>query len=260
MSAPTAESHEELEVKTCLAQVTARYEGTRWQAVSCLSQYVKDDSVARRAVIRALRDPDVDVREAAAGALGPAGTEAIPGLVRALGDKGRVVHSAASSLGQIGPDAIPALVEAFPKYGLGVAYAMARIGPPALPELIRALEDPIVRGPAVAGIETMGPSAAPAVPALTVLLKYPNPGMRSIALRALAAIGEEATEAIPALMVALDDPVGYVRVGAAGTLAAIGPGAAAAVPKLWAMAQNSNLDRQLRLNCDIAVRKIQGRK
>jgi HEAT repeat protein len=84
--------------------------------------------------------------------------------------------------------------------------------------------------------------------------------MRSIALRALAAIGEEATEAIPALILALDDQVQYVRVGAAGTLGAIGPGAAAAVPKLWAMAQNSNLDRQTRLNCDIAVKKIQGRK
>ena len=135
--------------------------------------------------------------------------------------------------------------------------------PPPFPELIRALEDPIVRGPAVAGIETMEHRLRLRLfPALTVLLKDPNPGMRSIALRALAAIGEEATEAgFPALMVALDDPVGYVRVGAAETLAAIGPGSCRRCAReLWAMAQNSNLDRQLRLNCDIAVRRIQGRK
>jgi HEAT repeat protein len=254
------ESDDSLEVKTCLSQLTAKYSGARWQAVSCLSQYVKDDPQARRAVIQALRDPVADVREVAAASLGTAGKEAIPELVKALGDESKVVHSAARSFGQIGPDAIPALVKAFPKVGIGVAWALAEIGPPALPELIKALEDPRVRGPAVAGIETMGPSAGPAVPALAALLKDPNPGTRSIALRALAAIGEEAKEAIPALIVALDDPIKYVRVGAAETLGAIGPQAHAAVPKLWAMAQNSSLDRQTRLNCELAVAKIQGRK
>jgi HEAT repeat protein len=156
---PAGGSDDPLEVKTCLGQLRDKW-ANRVQAVWCLSEYVKDNPEARRAVIRALRDPDVVVRDAAASGLGTAGKEAIPGLVRALGDEGKVMRTAAKSLGQIGPDAIPALVAAFPRYGLGVAYAMARIGPPALPELIKALGDPRVRGSAVAGIETMGPSAA----------------------------------------------------------------------------------------------------
>jgi HEAT repeat protein len=244
----------------CFEQLRAASEFDRASGVGCLSRYVGDDPKARRAVIEALRDRSVEVRAAAAFSLGAAGKVVIPELVKALGDDPRVVEGAVESLGQIGPDAIPALVASFHDHGMGVAYALAKIGSPALPNLIEALDDPKVRGPAVAGIERMGPAAAPAVPTLAALLKDPSPGMRSIALRALAAIGEGARGATPDLILVLDDPVQYVRVGAADTLAAIGPGAAAAVPKLSAMAQDANLDRQTRSNCALAVSKIKGSK
>jgi hypothetical protein len=137
---------------------------------------------------------------------------------------------------------------------------LAEIGPSALPELIKGLKDPRVNALAAAGIEDMGPSAAPAVPTLAIMLSDPDPAKRLVALRAIAAIGYDAGAAVPGLIKALDDRDQDVRVMSAVTLAAIGPPAAAAVPKLWAMAQDLNLHRQLRLNCELAVNRIQGHK
>ncbi len=259
--AVAAEGEDALDLKTCLAQLKAKYSGTRRQAVSCLSQYVKDDPHARYAVMRAMHDPDVEVREAAASGLGGAGKEAIPELVRALGDEGSVVQSAVKSLGQIGPDAIPAVSTAlFEQRQLAAAWALAEIGSPALPELIKGLEDPRVNGLAAAGIENMGPAGAPAVPALARMLSDSRPAMRLIALQAITAVGHDAAAAVPALIKALDDRDQDVRVMAASTLGAVGPPAAPAVPKLRAMAQDPSLHRQLRSNCEFAVKKIQGRK
>jgi len=71
------------------------------------------------ALIRALSDPDPELRHQAARALsrmGPSVRDAVPALIRALKDPDPLVRrSAARALGQVGPDAaiaIPALVEA----------------------------------------------------------------------------------------------------------------------------------------------------
>jgi hypothetical protein len=56
---------------------------------------------------------------------------------------------------------------------------------------------------------------------------------------------------------ALDYEDHHTRVAAAATLGAIGPAATAAIPRLSAMARDASLDRQIRLNCEIALRKIQ---
>ncbi len=255
-------ARESEDVETCLGELRSGDSGGRWQAVSCLAPYVKNEPRARQAVLRALRDPSVDVREVAASSLGAAGKEAIPALVAALGDQGGVVREAARSLGQIGADAIPAVTAALldrrsSKRRVGAVSALAAIGPPALPTLIDVLEDPTLRVLAADAIAEMGPPAAPAVPALAAALETSNPPTRGWILRAISAVGHEAGAAVPAVTRALDYEDHHTRVAAAATLGAIGPAATAAIPRLSAMARDASLDRQIRLNCEIALRKIQ---
>lgn len=247
----------------CLKQLRSSRQVERLEGTACLSALARDNKEARRALIRLLKDRDPEVRAGAASEftiLGPAAEDAVPALIEALADEdGSVVEWATKGLGQIGPAAVPALEAALPTHHAAAARALGAIGPPALPALIRAIENPKLRGPATAGIEVMGPQAAPALPALVEGLKDPTRGMRYRVLSAMRTLGRRATPAVPVLIGILDDPDQDVRVGAAVVLAAIGPEAAQAVPKLWEMSRDERLDRQTRMNAELALKKIQGR-
>jgi HEAT repeat protein len=91
---------------------------------------------------------------------------------------------------------------------------------PLLGELTAALqdEDASVRAWSAQAIGEIGPDAAPAVPALIVLLANSDEGSRNSACIALRGIGPAAREALPALHKALEDPSVNVRRFAKGAI------------------------------------------
>jgi HEAT repeat protein len=71
--------------------------------------------------------------------------------------------------------------------------------------------DPRVRQLSAQAVGTIGPAAAPAVPALIKLLEDEDEGSRNSACIGLADIGPAASAAMPALRKALNDPSNDVR-------------------------------------------------
>ena len=135
--------------------------------------------------------------------LGQLGDDALPALARGLGDPDvRQRKNVALALGALA----------------GNWYCSDRSVPrmniqPILRELTAALqdEDASVRAWSAQAVGEIGLDAAPAVPALIVLLANPDEGSRNSACIALHGIGQAATEALPALRKALEDPSANVR-------------------------------------------------
>ena len=189
----------------------------------------QDDPAAVPALIEALADPGA--RDAAASALGQIGLAAVPALIEALADKNLNVRwAAARALGQVGPaaePAVPALIEALADTDTTVRWAafgaLARIGPsaePAVPALIEAVatRDIVNRRLGIETLERIGPAA---VPALIEALADKNPNARWAAARALGRVGPAAEPAVPVLIEALVDADPDVREAAARALGQI---------------------------------------
>ncbi len=126
---------------------------------------------------------DPGVRVFAANALGRMGEKArnaVPDLVRALGDERREVRSAASlALGRIGRPAVPAILEAIKGNSAssraGAASALGSMGTDAedvISALIRALkdQDAIVRVEAISALEKSKTTTRPVASALIQVL------------------------------------------------------------------------------------------
>src|SRR5689334_9265523 len=94
--------------------VSVLFLGAACDAARAGADAPKEEKV--QALIKALKDPDPEVRARAAddlGMLGPDAETAVPALVQALKDPHESVrHSAAWALPRLGPKAIPPLVEA----------------------------------------------------------------------------------------------------------------------------------------------------
>jgi HEAT repeat protein len=158
-----------------------------------------------------IKDPERDVRAAAAGALGttkPDPESVIPDLVACLRSE---------------PD----------RRCLAAAYALEALGEPAVPALIGLLKegDVKVRWAAVSALSGIGPGAKAAVPALVEALRVPDREARERVAEALAGVGPEAVETLTR---ALRDRDPKVRGGAALALEGLGERAAPAVPALIA--------------------------
>jgi len=121
-----------------------------------------------------------------------------------------------------------------------------------VPPLVEAMKDPDpnVQWAAVDTLDTIGPPAKKAVPALArEAATNPTPKVRRGAMVALVTIhgfGDEQyrkdpAKAVPGLIELLSDPEVETRWGAAQTLAAIGPPAKDAVPALTKLLQDKNL-------------------
>jgi HEAT repeat protein len=209
-------------------------------------------------LVSALRDPDTEVRAAAAWSIGaasggrePAGAEAaLPRLAEALRDEQETVRAAAArALGALGPKAkaaAPSLLavlddtRANVRAAAALALARMELSPGAVPGLVHSLGSPddYVRGFAAWSLGNLGPAAEGAVPALVEALGADDTA--SVAAAALARIGPAAAQAVPALVADLHGSEAGRRWRAARTLGRIGPLAEAAVPDLQAALRDPN--------------------
>lgn len=161
---------------------------------------------------------------------------AVPALVAALGDSDPVLRTgAAGVLALLGPEARQAapvltdmLRDSFGPARIAAAVALARIGPPEvvvrlLSPLLSESGDVPIRVAMI--LESMGPDAVDAVPALASALAVE--GLRWSAARALTAIGAAADDALPALRAAWEDETRpHVRLSIFYAIRAVRPGAA----------------------------------
>jgi len=183
----------------------------------------REKSAVVAALISTLRDNDLDVRGeaiAALGHMGPAASEAVPTLGKALlGLDAVYSHFASLALGQIGKSAVGVLIDGMKSDRASVrwdsAVALGQIGADAraaVPQLIAMLDDkdPIYRTQAATSLGQIGPGAKEAVPALIKALKDRYYTVRQFAAQALGDIGPAAKAAIPQLTAALKDPADEV--------------------------------------------------
>jgi HEAT repeat protein len=247
----------------------------RLAAVQVLHQIGPKGGPAVPALVRILRDKDGRVRRAAVRALGATGPEGLRALCEALRapeeDLRREAAQALAELGTGARAAAPALTAALkddsPRVRVRAAEALWCVGgdrDAAIRTLVAPLETigcrqtPAglqVAQEALQVLARLGPDAAPAVPALTAVLKAPPPAPRlaaAIALRnvlALPNIHKAATLRLPtadalrsmspqvqaaeaALTGALQDADAAVRLIAAETAVHTRPGERNLVPTL----------------------------
>lgn len=170
-------------------------------------------------LILQLKDEDVEIRRAAAKALGELGRKtpksAVPPLSEAVTDKDREVRRLACfALGEMGPvadSAIPSLIHALKDRELSVrlstAFAIYKINPENkayVSELLKTMRKG--EGGTIVAVGKMGPNAGWAVPTLINLLKDSRPGIRRLAAEALGQIGSGTDSTEAALKKAVSDP------------------------------------------------------
>jgi len=115
--------------------------GNRFYAAEALGKIGEPAKEAVPALIKALGDEKAEkVRSNVAEALGKIGdAQAVPALIEALSDEvWGVRYSAARALGEIGEPAVPALIEALSKIGEPAAKALRKI---RTPEAMKAVEE-----------------------------------------------------------------------------------------------------------------------
>jgi HEAT repeat protein len=178
------------------------------------------------------------------GRMGPAAQEAVPALVKAIGqapvtpDDVEFVREAQFALASIGPmsvTAVPALVKSLSSTDETVqasaAFALGKIGAgaigavPALRQSLRS-ESFIVRLASVRALLEIQPGqpaiASIAAPLLRQALSHPRPMVRAESARAIAELGELGKQAIPDVKKLLQDEDPMVREAAQATLQKLG--------------------------------------
>jgi hypothetical protein len=188
-------------------------------------------SLGRKAVYvlsEQLWHKDRDLRRDAAralGLLGPDGMEAIPSLIRMLGDDQSPSETPEWALGQMGAIAIPELIEAVRssnqrvrRRALDALRECARNSDDVIDALACGLQDeaPDLRNIAARLLGLMGPRAARAVPAFVRALSIEQEGWNRYMMR--VALGYVGPAAVPALVEALTDESQEIRKVAACAL------------------------------------------
>jgi HEAT repeat protein len=183
----------------------------------------------------------------ALGSLGAEAAPAVPMLIKAARDtRFETRENAIYALGLIGPKVegvLPvvrgAMADPDSHVRSRASSALAALGGPEIPGLIEALRGPDVKAQksAADALKEMGPTAAPAVPALIAHLADDDESLIIYVRLALAAIG---APAVPALGEMLGDENPRMRIGAAEVLGRIGPPAALADNKLTILRGDSD--------------------
>ncbi len=266
---------------------------TRLDAVYAIEKIGPPAQAAVPELVRLLSSSDWLTRTGAVralGAIGPAAKEALPALAALAKEKDEEVRKAAEqATSRIAkPAAAPA-----PAANAGeVMYkgkplshyvrkldhpdfttrlfahsAIDAIGPAAaaaVPALLavldgrepaRKLDEPSLKGAALASLGAIGPAALPAVPKIAAALSSDDVELRRAAARSLARIGPAAKEAVPALITALQEPVMDVRTSVMQALGEIGPEARAAIPALKALKKDK--ENWVRVYAGDALLKIE---
>jgi HEAT repeat protein len=168
-----------------------------WWRMKVWQAYPKLPGGVQAVIQKRVARPEIATpREAAAfslGLIGPAAKEAVPALIKALGDgEGTVAWKAAVALARIGGDSVPRLIKALkgrnPVVRSMAAYTLGETGPasiPAIPGLIRAAGDPVeaVRNASMNSLTELGPPAVLALAEAAAQTK--DAAMRATATRAL---------------------------------------------------------------------------
>jgi HEAT repeat protein len=179
-------------------------EGVRLSAAEGLVAAGHDGSQVVRTLTAILRSREPAAGTRAAGALaklGPRAKAAVPELVAGLRETRIDEGPAIVALGAIGPQAKEAVPVLIPRLfiirrcsnisGLA-AQALVRIGPAAVPDLVKALNASSSlfwnKIAIINVLQTMGPQAKEAAPALQELLQGKDQGVREAAQRALKAV------------------------------------------------------------------------
>ena len=189
----------------------------RRRAVEGLSAVLAGGArIDAKVIVPALRDPDSEVRGAAAEALARSGRQAVAPMIELLGsaepaDQARAARVLAK-MGTESKAAVPALVRV-----LGVS-------------------DDGVQEAALEALANIGPDASAAVAPISRMLgARPSLDKRKVLIYALGEIGAASKPAVPLITEALrdqSDSEGFLNANAADALGKIGPGAASAVPAL----------------------------
>lgn len=203
-------------------------------------------SVAVPPLIEALKTDDAGLRAGAARALGPMGAaarDAVPLLVKNLGDgRDPVREETVTALGLIGAEAGPALVTALSDADArrrgGAALALAQISPPFLPAMesvekaLSGEKDAVVRAALLTAVPKLGGSPERSLSALIPSVLGEDEAVRHAALNALLLNRSLRKVAVPKLAAALKDPNPAVREKAARALGRFGADAVPALPAL----------------------------
>jgi len=204
----------------------------RLDAVTELAKY--DIALTQHHLMRALRDEDEKVQQAAAKALGQGGSiAAVPLMIEWLADSDiKKKQVAAGALGDIGgTDATAALIRTLgdPDSTVRAAAvkslgAIGRRGNPSVViALIPRLEDepwqkPDVKLAAIGQLEELGDRRA--VIPLVARFSDTSPAIRTAAVRAVGRMSDRS--AVPALIRLINDPDEGVRTAAVGALGTLG--------------------------------------
>jgi HEAT repeat protein len=203
----------------------------------CVATVLADDKAIPAELLRALKDPEADVRVKAIMGLSKLGPEVVPVLVEAIKDDEEEVSQAAAYALQViklEPEVRLGALRPFLKrpeaaVRQGIAGALARCGPGAVAPLLDLLKDeaPGVRKQAVLSLQTLvslqarteqdPPAAKEALPGLEKALKDEDAPVRLAVVQALPRFGPGAA---PLLLAALRDEDGKVRAYAAAALTA----------------------------------------
>lgn len=207
----------------------------RAAAIHALSQSNAASAPIVSRILVAMQDPDVGVRQAAAGYLLDQVVPAPKVLARGLEDEDDLVAIfCAGAIAQCGTralSALPALLDVVSDHAAGASRrdpcleAIAALGPvaarEALPELTRLLErerkrllalpDPkscFSQEQRFTALAAKIVSASADVTAISRLLSFPSAGVRREAAEGLAALGAAARSTTPSLLRLLEDPLG----------------------------------------------------
>jgi HEAT repeat protein len=167
------------------------------------------DAKACRRVVQAMGDKNDGFRTG----FGPEALDFVPQFVKLLDNKDeRIVYWAVQALGNVGPDAVPQLAQALSHLNLdarraaevcfAVTYRPADAAA-AIPALTAMLKDPepSLRVDAANALTSFGPAAASAIPALIEAARLKSPSyLASSACRALGRIDPEAKQSLPVLI------------------------------------------------------------